>query len=128
MGFLDDLLGEVSYTEDELSPDFARALQGMLGGDEEAGLGLDGLLERLRAAGFEGIVQSWLGSGTSLPIAPDQIAEALGDADVQTMAGRVEMTPEAFLGALADHLPGLVDRLSPSGQLLPAGAGATSTV
>ncbi len=128
MGFIDDMLGELAYGEDAVHPHFAQALQGMLGGDEEAGLGLDGLLDRLRAVGMGGIVESWLGNGTSLPIAPDQVRAALGEADTRAMSARVGLSEEAFLGALAEHLPGLVDRLSPNGQLLPAGAGATSNV
>lgn len=127
MGFIDDLLGELSYTEDEVHPHFAQALQGMLGGDDEPGLGLAGLLERLRASGMGGLVDSWLSAGTSLPITPDQVGEAIGEADVQMMAARVELSPEAFLGALSEHLPALIDRLSPNGQLLVAGASATST-
>lgn len=127
MGFIDDMLGELSYVEDRIQPHFAQALQGMVGGDNEDGVGLEGLLERLRAAGHGGIVDSWLGHGTSLPITPGQLAEALGEENVSLMASRVEMSPEAFLNVLVQHLPALIDRLSPYGQLLPAGAAATST-
>ena len=128
MGFLDDLLGELSFTEDEVHPQFAQALQGMLGGDEQAGLGIQGLLERLQSAGFGGIVDSWLGSGTSLPIAPDQLRDALGDSDVQAMSSRVGLSEDGFLSVLSEHLPGLVDRISPNGQLLPGSAAATSNI
>ncbi len=128
MGFIDDMLGELSYVEDSVHPQFAQALQGMVGGDDQDGVGLEGLLERLRAVGLGGIVDSWLGNGTSLPVAPDQLAEALGEDNVRVMASRVEMSPESFLGVLAQHLPALIDRLSPKGQLLPAGATATSTI
>ncbi len=127
MGFIDDMLGELSYVEDRIQPHFAQALQGMVGGDDEEGIGLEGLLDRLRAVGLGGIVESWLGQGTSLPITPGQLAEALGQENVGMMAARVDMSPDAFLSALAQHLPALIDRLSPNGQLLPAGATATST-
>ncbi len=128
MGFFDDLMTELSWVEDATHPDFVQALQGMLGDEEQPGIGLPDLLERLRAAGLGGVVQSWVNEGTSMPIAPDQIAGALGDDQAQAMATRAGMAPERFLEALAEHVPGLIERLSRTDQLRPGGAGATSTV
>ena len=126
MGLLDDLMQSLSGAEEVIHPEMGEALQSLFGNDENPGIGLEGLLQRLQDAGFGGIVQSWLGSGTNLPISPDQLRSALGDSDLQAMAGQARMSPENWLSAISEHLPSLIDRLSPNGKFLPAGAGGTT--
>jgi uncharacterized protein YidB (DUF937 family) len=124
MSILDDLMTTLSEWDASLHPRLAQALEGLLGG----GIGLDEVLARLQATGLGGIVDSWLGDGTNLPISPDQLRGALGDEDVEAAAHRAGMPAQTLLEELAEHLPSLVDRLSPRGELLPAGASPTSLV
>ncbi len=128
MGLLDDLMQSLSGAEEAVHPEMGRALEGLFAGDADGtpGLGLEGLLQRMRTAGLGGIVQSWLGGGTDLPVAPDQLRQAIGEDDVTAMASAAGMSPEAWLVSLSEHLPSLVDRLSPNGTLRPANAGGTS--
>jgi len=123
MGILDDIMGGLSGAESAIHPQFPLALEGVLS-DPEIG-SLEALLALLQRAGLGGIVQTWMDPGTSLPIAPDQLRDALGDDRVHRMAAHAGMSTEVFLGILTQHLPGLVDHLSSSGRLLPAGASPT---
>lgn len=128
MGLLDDLLQSLSGAEEAVHPEMGRALEGLFlgGADGAPGMGLEGLLQRLQATGSGGIVQSWLGGGTDMPISPHQLREAIGEDDVVAMAKAGGMSPDAWLTSLSEHLPSLINRLSPNGKFLPAGAGGTS--
>ena len=129
MGLLDDLMQSLSGAEEAVHPEMGRALESLFvdNADGSPGIGLDGLLQRLQRAGFGGIVQSWLGGGTNIPISPDQLRQAIGEDDSAALAGAAGMSEAAWLESLSEHLPSLVGRLSPSGTLRPAGAGGTST-
>jgi uncharacterized protein YidB (DUF937 family) len=124
MGILDDLMGSLSGAESAIHPEFPQAIEAVLS-DPDIG-SLEALLARLQQAGLGGIVHSWMSSETNLPIAPDQIRDALGDDRVRAMAAHAGLDEDAFLGVLIQHLPGLVDHLATSGRLLPAGASGTS--
>lgn len=129
MGLLDDLMQSLSGAEEAVHPEMGRALEGLFlgGADGAPGIGLEGLLQRMQSAGLGGIVQSWLHGGTNLPVSPDQLRQAIGEGDTAAMASAAGMSPDAWLTSLSEHLPSLVDRLSPNGTFLPAGAGGTST-
>ena len=79
--------------------------------------GLHGLLEKLRGAGLAEIVQSWIGTGANQPVSPDQLNAALGEQHVGQLAAAVGVAPQQLLAMLSQHLPGLVDQLSPGGEL-----------
>ena len=115
------------------------ALGGLLGGGGQTGGlmgqgggglgGLMGLLGNLRNNGQGAAVDSWMGNGANQPIAPEHLRSALGDDQVQQMSQQAGMPAESFLGTLAQHLPGVVDHLSPNGQLqMPQSPGGTVEV
>ena len=79
--------------------------------------GLAGLLEKLRSGGLAEVVQSWIGTGANQPVSPDQLNTALGEQQVGQLAGAAGMAPQQLLALLSQHLPGLVDQLSPGGEL-----------
>jgi len=79
--------------------------------------GLHGLLDKLRSGGLAEAVQSWIGTGANQPVSPAQLSTALGDQQVGQLAGAAGMAPQELLGMLSQHLPGLVDQLSPGGEL-----------
>ncbi len=79
--------------------------------------GLHGLLDKLRSGGLAEVVQSWIGTGANQPVSPGQLTAALGDQQVGQLAGAAGMAPQELLGMLSQHLPSLVDRLSPAGEL-----------
>lgn len=85
--------------------------------------GLQGILDKLKEGGLAGAVQSWLAPGPNQPVTPEQVGTALGDQHAQQLAGAANMSVPDLLKALAEHLPGVVDHLSPNGQLPHDAAG-----
>ncbi|MCV0438648.1 MAG: YidB family protein [Hydrogenophaga sp.] len=79
--------------------------------------GLQGLLARLQSGGLGDAVQSWIGTGANQPISGDQLGSALGPDLMGTIAAQLGGSREQASGTLADLLPGLIDQLSPKGQL-----------
>jgi uncharacterized protein YidB (DUF937 family) len=104
-------------------------LGGMLGGLMGAG-GLSGVLNNLGGAGALGALVShlqqnglgqqagsWVGTGANQPVAPQQLASALGEDAIQTLQNQNGMGREALLGELSHVLPQAVDEATPEGRL-----------
>ena len=117
MGLFDELknvAGSVLGGSAGQSP-IARSVLDMLG----QGGGLAGLVQAFQQKGLGDIVGSWVGTGQNLPVSPQQIQQALGP-QVAQLAAQHGITADAATGMLSKILPGLVDQLTPNGQL-PAG-------
>ncbi|MBW8848631.1 MAG: DUF937 domain-containing protein [Burkholderiales bacterium] len=123
MGLLDQVLGAASQ---------AMGNQGQQGGQADwptlvAGLlingsahgGLAGLLQQLRAGGLGDQVQSWISTGTNLPVSGDQITSALGGAGglLAQLAQQAGVSHAEAGDQLSQLLPLVVDKLTPHGQL-----------
>jgi uncharacterized protein YidB (DUF937 family) len=95
-------------------------LGGLLGG-ASVGTALSGglanLLKGLQNAGQGQAAQSWLGTGPNQPIAPNDLATALGDDTLDVLTKQTGMTRADLLAGLSRHLPGVVDQLTPQGRL-----------
>ncbi|MFD3552515.1 YidB family protein [Streptomyces goshikiensis] len=95
------------------------------GGAQAAGGGgsnpLGGLMDMLTKSGLADQAQSWLGKGDNQPVSGAQIAEALPDATLQTVAEQTGVSPQEAADQIARSLPTAVDKLSPQGQL-PSGS------
>ena len=79
--------------------------------------GLQGLLAKLQSAGLGEAAQSWVGTGANQPVNPDQLGRALGPDLMGMIAAQLGGNQEQASIALADLLPGLIDQLTPQGQL-----------
>jgi uncharacterized protein YidB (DUF937 family) len=118
MGLFDDLksvAGSVLGGAAGQAP-VAQSVLDMLG--QSGGLG--GLVQAFQRNGLGDIVGSWVGTGQNLPISSQQIQQVLGP-QVAQMAAQYGITTEAAGTAISRILPGLVDHLTPNGQL-PAGS------
>ena len=93
----------------------------MLGSNQGGGLG--GLVQAFQQNGLGHLMDSWIGTGQNLPVSSDQIQQALGP-KVQELAQQHGMSTDAVSQALSQFLPGLVDHLTPNGQLPQGGLGA----
>ena len=80
------------------------------------GGGLQDLLGKLGGAGLGGQADSWVGTGANEPVSADQLAAALPD-EVSQIAAQAGLDPSEVSASLSELLPGLVDRVSPNGQL-----------
>jgi uncharacterized protein YidB (DUF937 family) len=78
---------------------------------------LQGLANQLQQGGLGSQVQSWLGDGANLPVSPDQLRTALGSPQVAELAQHFGVSPDTALKVLSEHLPGVVDKASPNGDL-----------
>jgi uncharacterized protein YidB (DUF937 family) len=88
--------------------------------------GLGGMLSQFQQNGLGEVMQSWIGTGQNLPISPEQLHQALGGDMVSKLSSQFGIDPQALLGQAAQMLPGLVDSLTPGGQLPTDGGGMAS--
>jgi uncharacterized protein YidB (DUF937 family) len=79
--------------------------------------GLSGLIEKFKEGGLGEQAASWVGKGENLPISPDQISSVLGSGAIAAMAAKFGLTPEMLSNQIAQHLPGMVDKMTPSGEV-----------
>jgi len=79
--------------------------------------GLGGLLDKLQKGGLGNVANSWVGPGQNQPVAPGQLGSALGPDIIKTIAQRSGLSEEDVTKQLSQVLPGVVDKLTPSGRL-----------
>jgi uncharacterized protein YidB (DUF937 family) len=92
---------------------------GGLAGGLAGGLvgGLGGLLDRLTQAGHSDVANSWVGTGPNVPIQAGQLGSALGQTTITDLAQHSGMSEQELLAELAKVLPGVVDKLTPGGNI-----------
>lgn len=93
-------------------------LGGLLGGGSgSAGGGLGGLLEQFQRAGFGAQAQSWVGTGQNEPISGEAVEQVFGPGALGEIARRAGLSVAETSQGLAQILPEVVDRVTPSGQV-----------
>lgn len=95
-------------------------LGGLLGGGSAGSVlsgGLNDLLKQLEQGGHGDVAKSWVGSGPNKTIAPDDLANALGADRINQLMQVSGMSRDDLLNGLSQHLPGMVDKLTPSGSV-----------
>jgi len=81
--------------------------------------GLGGLLDKLKDAGHGNVADSWVGTGQNQSINANDLGNALGPQVIQEIAQRTGLDQQELLKQLSAALPGIVDKLTPSGQVPP---------
>ena len=106
----------------------AGAVMGKLGGTE-GGMaqialdmfnqhgGLNGVLDKLKTSGLGDQVASWVGTGENQAVSPDQITSALGSSQIAELAAKFGISPDVLSGQLAQHLPDVINKLTPHGEV-----------
>lgn len=79
--------------------------------------GLSGVLEKFNQGGLASQAASWVGKGENMPVSAEQIGQVLGGGQLAAMAEKFGISPEVLSGQLAQHLPGMVDKLTPDGAV-----------
>jgi uncharacterized protein YidB (DUF937 family) len=95
-------------------------LGGLLGGAAAGGVlsgGLANIIKELQESGHGHVAQSWVGDGPNHDIAPNDLANALGSDTLNTLSKQSGMSVDDLLAGLSQHLPDLVDQLTPHGRL-----------
>lgn len=70
------------------------------------------------AAGLAGLASSWLGSGDNASLAPSQLLDVLGKANVADFASGLGLGQDTAATGLAKTIPELIDGNSENGGLL----------
>jgi uncharacterized protein YidB (DUF937 family) len=122
MGMLDGLLGSLmggmtGGGQQQQNPLLAIALR-ML---QQNG-GLEGILGKFQQAGLGQQADSWVSTGQNLPIDPGALGQVFGQGQLGEIARQSGMSTQDVSGGLADLLPGLIDQMTPQGQV-PADSG-----
>jgi uncharacterized protein YidB (DUF937 family) len=114
MGFLDGLLSSMvgAGAQQGQSPLIATALQLI----QQNG-GLPGVVSKLQHGGLADQVGSWVGTGANLPVTGSQLQEVLGTGAIGQIAQALGLSHADASAGLAQVLPQLIDRLTPTGQV-----------
>jgi uncharacterized protein YidB (DUF937 family) len=95
-------------------------LGGLLGGAAAGSVlsgGLGNLIKELQDSGHGHVAQSWVGTGANQEIAPNDLASALGGDALATLSQQTGIGHEDLLAGLSQHLPDLINQLTPHGRL-----------
>lgn len=117
----------------------AGAVLGKLGG-EQGGVaqialdmfnqygGLNGVLDKLKSGGLADEAASWVSTGANLPVDADQITSALGSGAIADMAAKFGIDPADLSAKIAEHLPTVIDKMTPDGEVNEGSGNLLSTV
>jgi uncharacterized protein YidB (DUF937 family) len=99
-------------------------LGGLLGGVLAGGAagsvisgGLGDLLKQLQQNGHGDTANSWVAPGPNKQIAPGDLANALGADQINSLMSQSGLSREDLLNGLSQHLPEVVNHLTPDGRL-----------
>jgi len=112
------IYGPALNTSEDASP-IDLALSSLLASrsEKDHGEGLRRLLGRLQASGYGAIADTWVQTGASQSILPNQLEEALGPATIHALSLRSGLPSQELLMELCRRLPNVVDTLTPTGQV-----------
>ena len=95
-------------------------LGGLLGGATAGTVltrGLGNLVQDLQKTGHGAAAQSWIARGPNQEISPDKLADALGSDTIDALSKQTGVSRDDLLAELSQHLPKLIDHLTPDGRL-----------
>ncbi|MFF9897460.1 YidB family protein [Streptomyces longispororuber] len=78
---------------------------------------LDGLIDSFTAAGLGDRIESWVASGENQPVTGAQVRRALPGGTLEQVAAEAGVTPDQASDEIARLLPGVIDELTPDGQV-----------
>ena len=112
MGILDQVVGSLGSSGG--GQGLAASVLEMLANRQGGIAGLAGAFEQ---NGLGHLVSSWIGTGGNLPVSAEQIQQVLGNEQVQEIAQKAGISPEAASSHIAQVLPEIVDKLTPGGEV-----------
>lgn len=90
--------------------------------------GLTGILDKFKEGGLGEQAASWVGKGENMPISAEQISSVLGNGAIAEMAAKFGISPEVLSSQIAEHLPTVVDKMTPDGEVTADSGNLLSTV
>ena len=79
--------------------------------------GLGDVLKQFQQSGNSETANSWVGKGDNKPIAPGDLAKALGADQIDALSSQSGLSPDELLNGLSRYLPQVIDHLTPDGRL-----------
>ena len=79
--------------------------------------GLGDLLKQFQQSGHGETANSWVGPGPNKPISPGDLANALGADQINSLMSQSGLSRDELLSGLSQHLPDVVNHLTPDGRL-----------
>src|SRR5438270_9970359 len=116
MGLLDSILGTTEAKGDAATGG-SNQLVGALGGLLTQNGAIQGLMNKLSQGGLGETFCSWVGLGENHAISADQIQKVLRCQQVSGLAAKLGVDRAQASNFLADYLPKIVDKLTPTGQV-----------
>jgi uncharacterized protein YidB (DUF937 family) len=110
------LAGSLGGLGDVLKGGLGGVLAGGAAGSVISG-GLGDLLKQLQQNGHGETANSWVSPGTNKQIAPGDLASALGSDQINSLMSQSGLSREDLLNGLSQHLPDVVNHLTPDGRL-----------
>ena len=95
-------------------------LGGMLAGGAAGSVisgGLGDLLKQFQQNGQGDAANSWVSSGPNKQIAPGDLASALGADQLNMLTSQTGLSRDELLSGLSQHLPDVINHLTPDGRL-----------
>ena len=90
--------------------------------------GIGGILDKFKQGGLAEQAASWVGKGENLPVSADQISSVLGSGAIAEMAAKFGIDPATLSAQIAEHLPTVVDKMTPNGAVEADSGGLLGTV
>jgi uncharacterized protein YidB (DUF937 family) len=125
MGLLDSVAGAV----------LGKVMGGSQGGMAQIALdmfnqngGLGGVLDKFKQGGLADAAASWVGKGENMPVSADQISSVLGSGAIAEMAAKFGIDPATLSAQIAQHLPTVIDKMTPNGEVEANSGNLLSTV
>lgn len=79
--------------------------------------GVDHTVEDFDRAGHGDVARSWVGRGDNRDISREQLESALGEDAIRDLTRQTGMNRDELIGALREHLPRVIDELTPEGRV-----------
>jgi uncharacterized protein YidB (DUF937 family) len=95
-------------------------LGGLLGGAAAGSVisgGLGDLLKQFQQNGQGDTADSWVSPGPNKQISPGDLGKALGVDQINTLTSQTGLSREELLAGLSQHLPDVINQLTPDGRL-----------
>lgn len=90
--------------------------------------GITGILDKFKQGGLGDQAASWVGKGENLPVSAEQISSVIGSGAIAEMANKFGLDPETLSAQIAEHLPTVIDKLTPDGEVNEKSSNLLSTV
>jgi uncharacterized protein YidB (DUF937 family) len=79
--------------------------------------GVGNTVQDFERSGHGEIARSWVGRGQNRSITPENLEGALGEGGIRDLMQQTGMERDELLATLSEHLPRVIDHLTPEGRL-----------